>query len=202
MPIDLYGGVFKKASNWAFGSPLLNNVLGSSIFVAITIALLMVVLIMIMYPAKSGTSISIVLKMFVYMLFGSLLIVFLHDGVIKYMNDEKLEAAASSSFMQNTTMEGRQYDPAYGSTYKLINPDQARAVTGGQSVTQPIGSGQLGSGGQSVISQIPTTGSTLPSTSLVQTQANQPPTSDVYNVTGGRLYGSKPPQARPNPFAM
>jgi hypothetical protein len=198
MPIDLYGGVFKKASNWAFGSPLLNNVLGSSIFVAITIALLMVVLIMIMYPAKSGTSISVVLKMFVYMLFGSLLIVFLHDGVIKYMNDEKLEAAASSSFMQNTTMEGRQYDPAYGSTYKLINPDQARAVTGGHTVIQPTG--QLGSGGQSVISQIPTT--VNPMTASANTLSSQSPTSDVYNVTGGRLYGGKPPPARPNPFAM
>jgi hypothetical protein len=199
MPIDLYGGVFKKASNWAFGSPLLNNVLGSSIFVAITIALLMIVLIMIMYPAKSGTSFSVVLKMFVYMLFGSMLIVFLHDGVIKYMNDEKLEAAASSSFMQNTTMEGRQYDPAYGSTYKLINPDQSKAVTGGSLqglTTQSTGSIQTVQG---LTPQSIQTVHGLAATNANQTVA--PPTTDFYHVTGGRLYGGKPPQSKPNPFA-
>jgi hypothetical protein len=135
MPIDLYSSI-KKTSQWAFGSPVLNGILGSSIFVSIAIALLMCLLIMIMYPAKSGTPFSIVAKMFVYMTFGSLLIIFLHDGVLKYMLEEEEEAKQAEYFMQNTTMEGRVADPAYGAMYKTISPTSQPINS--QSVSQPV----------------------------------------------------------------
>jgi len=124
MPIDLYSSI-KKASQWAFGSPLLNGVLGSSLFVAPVIALLMVLIVMVMYPAKTGTPFSIVIKMFIYMLFGSLLIIFLHDGVIKYMMEEEYSSKDSDELMRNLTIQGRTADPSYERNYNLIKPQLA-----------------------------------------------------------------------------
>jgi hypothetical protein len=123
MPIDLYNSL-KNTSQWAFGSPLLNSILGSSLFVAIFIALFMVLLIMIMYPAKSGTSLSVVFKMFIYMFMGTLLVVFLHDGVIKYMIREEIENKQYEEVVNNATKFGGDADPVYGSSYKIIQPGE------------------------------------------------------------------------------
>jgi hypothetical protein len=137
MPIDLYSTI-KKTSQWAFGSPVLNAILGSSVFVALTVALIMVVIIMVMYPAKSGTPFSIVVKMFIYMAASTLLIIFLHDGVLKYMMEEEQESESSESFMRNTTMEGRLSDPSYGSTYQMVNPgSSSSAAVGGAPAMAP-----------------------------------------------------------------
>ena len=121
MPIDLYSTI-NKTSQWAFGSPVLNAILGSSVFVALVVALLMVVIVMVMYPAKSGTPFSVVMKMFVYMAAGTLLVIFLHDGVLKYMMEEESAEDDADAFMQNTTMGGRQADPSYGMMYQQIAP--------------------------------------------------------------------------------
>lgn len=123
MPIDLLSSS-KSVSKWAFGSPFLNKVLGSSMFVAGSVAFLMIILIMIMYPAKSGTSFTVVLKMFVYMFFGSLLVIFLHDGVVRYITEESHNEKQAEAFMQNITQTGRVADPSYASMYKPIIPAQ------------------------------------------------------------------------------
>jgi hypothetical protein len=129
MPIDLYC-TLKKTSQWAFGSSFLNSVLGSSIFVSIVVSLVMVLIVMIMYPAKAGTSFSVVAKMFVYMFLGTMVVVFLHDGVIKYMLEEEHAADKSEEFMQNTTIGGREYDPAYSNMYKPIVPNAPKLNDG------------------------------------------------------------------------
>ncbi len=100
MAIDLYS-TLKNTSQWAFGSAILNGILSSSIFVAFVIALIMVLLIMLMYPAKSGTSFSVVCKLFVYMFLGSLLVLFLHDGVLTYMIKEEYSNNNTDSLMQD-----------------------------------------------------------------------------------------------------
>jgi hypothetical protein len=177
MPIDLYSSI-KKASQWAFGSPLLNGVLGSSLFVACVIAMLMILIIMFMYPAKSGTPFSVVIKMFVYMLFGSLLIIFLHDGVIKYMMEEEFSNKDSEEFMRNTTMQGRMSDPSYAQLYKPIQPKLQE--------TQPIQS------------QITPVASTAPVTPATQ------PTTVIASDTitgGGTLNGVKAPKGNTNYYA-
>jgi hypothetical protein len=104
MPIDLLSSI-KKTSQWTFSSPTLNGVLGSSFFVSIVIALLMVLLIMIMYPAKKNTPISILLKMFIYMFFGTMLVVFLHDGVIKTMYDEEQQCSEEETLMSGVNIK-------------------------------------------------------------------------------------------------
>ena len=104
MAIDLYS-TLKNTSQWAFGSTILNGILSSSIFVAFVIAMIMVLLIMLMYPAKSGTSFSVVCKLFVYMFLGSLLVLFLHDGVLTYMLKEEYSNNSTDSLMQDVLDE-------------------------------------------------------------------------------------------------
>ena len=119
MPIDLKSSL-KKTSQWAFSSPLLNSILGSSLFIAIIIAILMVLLVMVLYPAQKGTPFSVVFKMFLYMFFGTLLIVFLHDGVIKAMMDMQDKEKEETYLMNGSTTDGK--DPVYGQT-RPVNPE-------------------------------------------------------------------------------
>jgi hypothetical protein len=111
MPIDLLSTV-KQTSQFAFNSPILNNVLGSSIFVAVSITLLVILIIMIMYPAKNNTPFSLICKMFLYILFGSFILVFLHDGVIKHMLNEDIEDKYKEEMMSGINPQNR--DLLYG----------------------------------------------------------------------------------------
>ena len=104
MAIDLYN-TLRNTSQWAFGSAILNGILSSSIFVAFVVALLMVLLIMMMYPAKSGTSFSVVCKLFIYMFLGSLFVLFLHDGVLTYMIKEENNKTNADSLIQDVLDE-------------------------------------------------------------------------------------------------
>jgi hypothetical protein len=142
MPFDLAGSI-RKTSQWAFSSPLLNNILGSSLFVALTISLLMVLLIMVLYPAKKGTKFSVLCKLFIYMFFGTLLIIFLHDSVIKFMFEETEQEKEDVDFMRGTTHGGKDgvYNqsmmvapsmpvPVLGSPQQVLQSQQPMPVPG------------------------------------------------------------------------
>jgi hypothetical protein len=189
MPIDLYSSI-KKASQWAFGSQLLNSILGSSLFVAVVIALLMILLVMIMYPAKSGTSFSVVIKMFVYMFFGSLLTIFLHDGVLKYMMEEELSTKDSDDFMRNITLVGRKSDPAYSDMYNLVQPNQSS-----QQSQLPVKTSQN--------NQLSQQGQNNPPNQLETPVVNKPVEEQVSDTImgGGRLSGLKPIRVNTNPYS-
>lgn len=117
MPIDFHSTI-KKISQWAFGSPILNNILSNSLFVAVVVSFIMLFLIMFLYPAKSGTPLSIVFKMFIYMLFSSFVTIFLHDGVVKHIYDEEKNIMANDDLIENSTNPNIVYRP----DHKLINP--------------------------------------------------------------------------------
>lgn len=117
MPLVLNDSV-RDLSRWAFGSPVLNSILGSSIFVALVISFIMVLLIMIMYPAKAGTPFSVIAKMFVYMLFSSMLVIFLHDSILKHMYEEEEHEEKEDSIILGSTTP----DVVYGATYRPVNP--------------------------------------------------------------------------------
>lgn len=117
MPIDLLSTI-KKTSQFAFSSPLLNNLLGSSLFCSLFITIIIMLLIMFIYPAKEGTPMSILCKLFIYSFCGTLIIVFLHDGIIKHMFDEKEQKKLDIDIMQGTNINNR--DIVYSS--KIITP--------------------------------------------------------------------------------
>lgn len=127
MAIDLNDTV-KSVSNWAFGSPLLNGILGSSVFIAILISIIMILLIMIFYPAKSGTPASVLFKMFVYMFFSTLLVVFLHDAVKKYTYDNEKNEEDQEILTTNVTGNGRNNNPAYVGGNNVVTPFTNRNV--------------------------------------------------------------------------
>lgn len=104
MPLDLHNSV-RDASLWAFGSPVLNGLLNSSLFLSGIISATMILLIMFMYPAKSGTSFSVVFKMFVYMYFITLGLLFLHDSFVRHIAIEECSAHDTKLFMQNVSSD-------------------------------------------------------------------------------------------------
>lgn len=117
MPVDL-GSTIKKTSRFIFSSNLLNNILGSSLFLSILMSIFMLLLVMIIYPAKSGTPISVLCKLFIYMFFGSLAFIFLHDGIIKnFFEEEELERQ-ENDILQGTNSLNK--DVVYGKT--MIDP--------------------------------------------------------------------------------
>jgi len=185
MPVDLCG-CMRDMSNRAFGSPILNSILGSSIFLAILIAFIMIILIMVMYPAKKGTPFTVIAKMFLYMTFSSLLVIFLHDGVIKFMAEEERELQLSEAFMRNITEEGRSRDPVYGNVYRPINPVPPQLPPQPQPV-QPSPPPP-----QPETQPVPVKGGTDMVISAVEGGA----------ITGGRvLRGPAPPRYTANPYA-
>lgn len=146
MPIDLYGSI-KKTSQWAFGSPFLNGVLSSTVVVAIMISLIMIFIIMIMYPAKSGTPFSIVAKMFVYMFFSTMLVVFLHDSVLKYMIEESNAARDANNFVATVTGGDENSNASFAGMRTIVSPVvQTKPTTPDEHNTtdqQPVSGGGL-----------------------------------------------------------
>lgn len=129
MPIDLYDSV-KSCSNWVFGSDALNNILGSSLFVAILISLVIMLIVMICYPAKAGTSFGTVAKMGIYIFFATLTIVFLHDSVLKYMFEDNTTITSHDDFMRGVTKGGASvvYSGDYMDTFNTAKPTNQQVV--------------------------------------------------------------------------
>jgi len=183
MPIDLCSSV-NKISNYTFGSGFLNTIFGSSLSVAFVVSIIMILLIMMMYPAKSGTSLLIIVKLFIYMFMFTLLIVFLHDGVLKYAMKENVESETDSSFIKNTATMGG--DVVYHN-YNNINP-----AAGAYSKPTTIND------------DIETTEKMLSTPAVVV--KNKQPASTTYegSIIGGAvkqtLTGSHPPKTNINPF--
>ena len=186
MPIDLLSSI-KKTSQWTFSSPTLNNILGSSFFVSIVIALLMVLLIMIMYPAKKHTPVSVLLKMFIYMFFGTMLIVFLHDGVIKTMYDEEQQNSEADDLMSGVNITNA--DAVY-------NTNPIPTIQRNQSQQDQLPRDQLprdqSNQDQLQHDQLPRD----------QSQQDQLPKKEptLFIGGGGSLDAVKPPKHKPNPY--
>ena len=118
MPIDICSSL-NTISNAAFGNDTLKFMFQGSIALGFAIALMCVLLIMILYPAKSGTSIIIVLKLFLYMFMLSVSFIFIHDSILKRSLNASRASGESMDFIRGVTTGGR--DPVYGN-YVQIKP--------------------------------------------------------------------------------
>lgn len=185
MPIDLCSTV-NSASHFAFGSSTLNKIFGSSIFVAVVIALVMLLLVMIMYPAKPGTGVLLLFKMFLYMFFGSLIVVFLHDSVLKHMFEENHTANVSSDFMRGTI----QKDPAYGDSHYEVKPTLGSGENHNDNTT-----GTTGNGKSIVVEEI------KPDTKEVTLEFGDLPSSVVMGGGVHKLGGVHAPSSNVNPYS-
>lgn len=209
MPIDLYSSI-KKTSQWAFGSPALNSILGSCVFVAVVIALVMIMLVMIMYPAKAGTSFSIVAKMFVYMLFGSMLIIFLHDGILRHTFEEEMHDQAENDIVTGGTIT----DLVYGVGKQPVDPSGNSGQSGqsgnsgnfGQSNTQQNNQSNIQPNQSGQFSQMNTQPSQENTQYVIRHPGDQTEVVSIVEggpVTGGNVLGGvKVPRRIGNPFTL
>jgi len=173
MPIDLFSSV-NCISNYTFGNNLLNSLFGSTITVALIISFIMILLIMLMYPAKSGTPTKTVLKMFIYMTIFSTLILFLYKSINKYTWEDIHNDKISSDLMRGVTINDR--DIVYGG-YDLVNPNN-NSNTNNIEIKKEI--------------------------AVVEHQLNNNTDIYEGSVIGGSnnvLSGIKPPHTRQNPFS-
>lgn len=106
MPIDFSSSV-NNISNQVFGTSIINKYLGSTIFVGILITFILLMIIMVFYPAKENTPIKIIFKVGLYSFLSSLLILFLHDGIIKSnLSNDKINEN-NEKIIQNLTNKNR-----------------------------------------------------------------------------------------------
>ena len=116
MPIDFNSNI-TSLSKKTFGNTFLSGLLGNTISISFVISLIIVLIIMIMYPAKAGTKFTIFAKMMIYIYFSVLLVLFLHDSIIKYRVKEDLEKNIEEDGMIRMTADD---DVIYNT--KRINP--------------------------------------------------------------------------------
>ena len=197
MSIDLANSI-KSSSNWAFKSIIPTGVLSSSITVAVLVSVVMVTLIALFYPAKRGTSFFILVKLFVYMFISSMVIVFLHDSVVKSIRDDEQENKNMTDMMNGLTTGGRSAVYRGGNT--LVTPSNldTSAIAGGC-----VGSGVVAGNGVDsgvdggvdggVDSGVADSSSSSDSECYVETKK--------VTFGGCEILGGKPPKAQPNIFA-
>ena len=73
----------RQVNQYANDSIGINKLLSNTGALAFIISLLMVLIIMVFYPAKSGTGFYVLIKIFIYMFGGTFLLMFIHDGLLK-----------------------------------------------------------------------------------------------------------------------
>ena len=134
MPID-FNETLKKTTQWAFGSPLLNSILGSGLFMAIVISLIMVIIVMLVYPAKNGAQFKPIAKMFIYMFIGTVFLMFLHDGILKHTIEEEISRKEIDNL--SFGVQRRQVNPAYSGAHQQITPFHMNTTGGNIQKVEP-----------------------------------------------------------------
>jgi hypothetical protein len=112
----------RQVNKYASDSIGLNKLLSHTGILALMISLLMVLIIMVFYPAKPGTSFYILVKIFVYMFTGTLLLVFLHDGILKDQYENTAHDLDLNDMVTNVTGKNSNSRMAFGAAEHSIKP--------------------------------------------------------------------------------
>ena len=106
MPIDFSSSV-NNISGKVFGTSIINKYLSSTLVVAFLITFILIIIIMLFYPAKENTPIKILVKVGLYSFLSSALILFLHNGVIKSNMTNNVMDENNEKIIQNLTNSNR-----------------------------------------------------------------------------------------------
>jgi hypothetical protein len=82
MPIDIKN-IIAGGANVLSSSSSLGKFVKSTIGLAVILAIVMIIIVMFIYPAKENSSMLSIIQIFVYSLFINCLIIFFHDNMIK-----------------------------------------------------------------------------------------------------------------------
>ena len=149
MSIDFMSGL-NNVGQYAFSSVFLNSVVGNSVMLALVISIIMILLIMIFYPAKKNTGCFVLFKIFIYSFLISSFVIFLHDGVMKYHYLEKIENRDNAAILGGLTSNGK--DPAY-EYYNTMQTNNNQNITNSAINT----SNQINTNSQQDVKPIPFT---------------------------------------------
>lgn len=119
MPIDLNHSL-NTISEQAFGNNIISGTLGNVMSCALIIAIIAIVLIMFIYPAKSGTPLLVVVKIFIYMFAATAALIFIHDGIKRRHQTDGDRDADHLNLVTQSNPENR--DVVYQQADHVIRP--------------------------------------------------------------------------------
>ena len=110
MPFELAES-FKNTCSMTFTSRGINSIFCSKIYTSAILTVMILVLIMVLYPGKSGTSILIIGKLGLYIFLVSMAVIFIHDGVVHSSYTNKKTDDDNKSFMNDLNEKNPIYKP-------------------------------------------------------------------------------------------
>lgn len=116
MPINI-NSCIDDCSRSVFGNDLLHQVFNSKVLTTLLITIIVVLLIMFIYPAKSGTSTLLLCKLALYIFLATFTIILFHDTVMDYDREEKIDNMKKEDMMIN-----RNYDAIIGAPTIQVKP--------------------------------------------------------------------------------
>lgn len=102
MPVDI-GASTRKVCGTAFGSNFLRYVLLSPVYTSIIISVMLVIIVIVIYPAQRGASGYSLFKVFLYSTITSLLIIYMHNSILKHNLEDKYANGIFSDVMNNVS---------------------------------------------------------------------------------------------------
>jgi hypothetical protein len=108
MPINL-GDKIRSLEQNVYQSTIVDTLFRSTLSATLLIAGLVLLIIMVLYPAKPGTSGLVLIKMLVYIVMVTFVVLFIHGGIIKYHTKMVMIENDQNELIQSITNR----DPVY-----------------------------------------------------------------------------------------
>ena len=102
----------------SFASRGINNIFCNKFYTAGILTVMIIVIIMVIYPCKKGTSLFIMVKLAFYVFIVSYVVIFIHDGVIHQKTETENENVENEKFIKGLG----ETDPVYEGDNINVSP--------------------------------------------------------------------------------
>ena len=109
MPCSL-NQTLKGVCNWASASEFMNSILSNTVWISVVITIIMIIIIMLVYPAKSNTPFWIIFKTTFYIFTTILAVMLVRDGVMKSAWENKFENNETKEILDNVLTGNKNDD--------------------------------------------------------------------------------------------
>lgn len=100
MPIDI-GQSLKNLTDYTVGSSFLNGIFSSTLIISLLISTIVILLVVLTYPAKKHVGYKHIIKLFMYVLVAVGSLQLIHSSVIKYTYKKELEDPSTEAMFDN-----------------------------------------------------------------------------------------------------
>ena len=108
----------EETCGWSFASRGMTNLFCNKFYTSGILTAMIVILIMVLYPCKKGTSVFIVFKLSFYIFICTYLIMFVHDGVLHKITEKERVGGETDAFIGGLG----DSDVVYGSNAMKVTP--------------------------------------------------------------------------------